>query len=35
MSEPIKFTQQELDSLKNIQLGFQENIMSFDSPVTF
>lgn len=29
MSEPIKFTQQELDALKNIQLSFQENIMSF------
>ena len=29
MSDPIKFTQQELDSLKNIQLSFQENIMSF------
>lgn len=29
MNEPIKFTQQELDSLKNIQLSFQENIMSF------
>ena len=29
MSEPIKFTQQELDSLKKIQLSFQENIMSF------
>jgi hypothetical protein len=29
MPEPIKFTQQELDSLKNIQLNFQENIMSF------
>lgn len=29
MSQPIKFTQQELDSLKSIQLSFQENIMSF------
>ena len=29
MPEPIKFTQQELESLKNIQLSFQENIMSF------
>ena len=29
MAEPIKFTQQELDSLKKIQLSFQENIMSF------
>lgn len=29
MSEPIKFTQQELDTLKNVQLRFQENIMSF------
>ena len=29
MPEPIKFTQQELDTLKNIQLSFQENIMSF------
>ncbi len=29
MSDPIKFTQEELDSLKKIQSRFQETVMSF------